>query len=104
MRESCRRCGVDWNAYGCTGEAAPLYELPEPLYMLLLDDWPSLGDCCWEFWNASAEDGREWSIVIVLEDCIKGGSTSAIGSAVVNGVQRHAVAAMDIECRARRRR
>lgn len=25
VRLSCRRCGVDWNAYGCTGVDAPLY-------------------------------------------------------------------------------
>ena len=24
---SCRRFGVDWNAYGCTGAEAPLYVL-----------------------------------------------------------------------------
>ena len=104
VRESCRNCGVDWNAYGCTVAAARLYELFDPLYMLLLEDWPSLGDCCCEFWNASADDGREWSMVIELDDCIKGGSTSAIGSAVVKDARWHAVAAMDIKCRARRRR
>lgn len=28
VRVSCRRCGVDWNAYGCTGGAdVPRYEL-----------------------------------------------------------------------------
>jgi hypothetical protein len=26
VRISCRRFGVDWNAYGCTGADVPLYE------------------------------------------------------------------------------
>lgn len=63
----------------------PLYELFCPLYMLL-GACPRRGDCgycCGGLWNASAEDGRECSIEMVLEDCIGGGNTSAIGSAVV---------------------
>jgi len=77
--DSCLRCGVDWNAYGCTGAAELLnVVLFEPLYMLL-GAWPRRGDCCGGFWNVSEEEGRECSIVIVLEDCMGSGSTSAMG-------------------------
>lgn len=49
--------------------------------------------CCEEPWNASEDEGRECNMVMVLEDCIGGGSTSAIGSAVVRAVLRYAMAA-----------
>lgn len=48
---------------------------------------PCLGEVeyCWdEPLNASEEDGRECSIVMVLEGVEKGVNTSAIGSGVVN--------------------
>ena len=77
VRDSCLRCGVDWKAYGCTGEGAFLYAvLFDPLYMLL-GACPRRGDCCGGPWKASEEEGRECSIVMVLEDCM--GSTSAMG-------------------------
>jgi hypothetical protein len=46
VRDSCRKFGVAWNAYGCTGAAWFLYAvLLDPLYMLL-GAWPRRGDCC----------------------------------------------------------
>lgn len=51
------------------------------------------GYCCDEPWNASEDEGRECNMAMVLEDCIGGGSTSAIGSAVVRAVRRYAMAA-----------
>lgn len=76
-----------WKAYGCTGDVGePLYDpLFCPLYMLL-GAWPKRGDCengCDGPCKASADDGRECSIVIVLGDWRGGDSTSAIRSAVV---------------------
>jgi hypothetical protein len=47
---------------------------------MLLGAWPRRGDCCWGPWKASEEEGRECSIVIVLEDCMGSGSTSAMDS------------------------
>lgn len=63
---------------------------------MLRDCCPRRGDCeycCDEPWNASEDEGRECNIVMVLEDCIGGGSTSAIGSAVVEAERRYAMAA-----------
>ena len=74
--------GVAWNAYGCTGAAWLLYAvLFDPLYMLL-GACPRRGDCCCGPWKASAEEGRECSIVIVLEDVMGSGSTSAMDPVV----------------------
>ena len=102
VRDSCLRCGVDWNAYGCTGEGALLYAavLFDPLYMLL-GAWPRRGDCCGGPWKASEEEGRECSIVMVLEDVMGSGSTSAMGLSVgkIGGTK----VITDMECRAWRR-
>lgn len=65
---------------------------------MLLGVCPSRGDCgyCCDWdWKVSAEDGRECSIVIVLEDCMGGGRTSAIGSGVVRGGVRGVMLAID---------
>lgn len=73
----------------------PLYPVFWPLYMLRVC-CPMRGDVeyCWEEpWNASEDEGRECNMVMVLEDCIGGGSTSAMGSAVVRAVPRYAMAA-----------
>lgn len=91
---SFRRFGVELKAYGCTGAPdAPRYGVFWPLYMLpcvLWEEFASRGNC-WELpWKASEEDGREWSIVIVLEGVIGSGSTSAIGSPVVQDGSRRA--------------
>ena len=87
VRVSCRRFGVAWKAYGCTGDAdVPLYDvLFVPLYIFLgvCTIRGACWNCCGADWKASADDGRACNIVMVLEDCIGRGSTSAIGSAVV---------------------
>ncbi len=50
-----------------------------PLYMLL-GAWPRRGDCCGGPWKASEEEGRDCSIVTVLEDVMGRVSTSAMES------------------------
>lgn len=51
---------------------------------MLLGAWPRRGDCCVGPWKASAEEGRECSIVTVLELCMGSDSTSAMGSVGVD--------------------
>lgn len=52
--------------------------------------------CCEEPLNASEDEGRECSMVMVLVGVIGGDSTSAIGSAVLKGVRGYAMAKSNV--------
>ena len=76
----------------------PLYPVFCALYMLL-EDCAMRGACgyCWdEALNASEDEGRECNMEMVLVGVIGGDSTSAIGSAVVEGVRWDAMARSNV--------